>query len=234
MRRIIFIHGDKGGVGKSMFARALLDHYCRNNKPAAAYDSDKRNPDLSRFYGNLAPVQLIDLTSATAFDAVLDQLAAEQSLRALIDLAAGAGDALHHLISGDIRLAEALNDLGARATVVYVVSRSRPSVAGLSAALKDFSGVPADWIVVKNLYHGAAEKFVRYDGSNARKEALARGAVEMEMPELLDDLFDVLDQASMPFSTATEDGTLTFTNRRRVRAFIERFDEELAKAAEVL
>lgn len=123
MRRIIFIHGDKGGVGKSMFARALLDHYCRSNTAVAAYDSDKRNADLARTYGGLAPVQLIDLSSATAFDAVLDQLSAEQSSRALIDLAAGAGD---------------------------------------------------------------------------------------------------------------EDGAQTFTNRRRIRAFVAQFDEELAKAAELL
>ncbi|MDO8607907.1 MAG: hypothetical protein Q7R40_15330 [Phaeospirillum sp.] len=212
----------------------MLDYHCRNNIPLTAYDSDKRNPDLSRFYGKLAPVQLIDLSSITAFDSVLDQLAADPSSRAMIDLAAGAGDSLHQLISGDVRLAGALEDLGARATVVYVISRSRPSVAGLSVALKDFAAVPADWIVVKNLYHGAAEKFVRYDGSNARNDALARGAREVTMPELLDDLYDALDQASTPLSAAAEDGALSFTNRRRIRAFIERFDEELAKVAEVL
>lgn len=234
MRRIIFVHGDKGGVGKSMFARGLLDYHCRNNIPVTAYDSDKRNPDLSRFYGKLAPVQLIDLSSITAFDSVLDQLAADPSSRAMIDLAAGAGDSLHQLISGDVRLAGALEDLGARATVVYVISRSRPSVAGLSVALKDFAAVPADWIVVKNLYHGDPAKFVRYDGSNARKDALALGAHEIAIPELLDDLFDTLDQASMPFSVACEDGALSFTNRRRIRSFIDRFDEQLAMVSEVL
>lgn len=234
MPRIIFVHGDKGGVGKSVFARALLDHYCRKAIPATAYDSDKRNPDLIRFYGKLAPVQLIDLNSLTAFDSVLDEIAGNPSGRAMIDLAAGAGDSLHQLINGDIRLGEVLRDLGARATVVYVISRSRPSVAGLSVALKDFAAVPADWIVVKNLYHGDPAKFVRYDGSNARKDALALGAREIAMPELLDDLYDTLDQASMPFSVACEDGTLSFTNRRRIRSFIDRFDEQLATVSEVL
>jgi len=234
MSRIIFVHGDKGGVGKSVFARALLDHFCRNAAPVTAYDSDKRNPDLNRFYGKLAPVQLIDLSSPTAFDSVLDEIAGNPSGRAMIDLAAGAGDCLNQWINGDIRLGEALRDLRARATVIYVISRSRPSVAGLSVALKDFAAVPADWIVAKNLYHGAAEKFVRFDGSNARNDALARGACEIVMPELLDDLYDALDQASSPFSAAAEDGALSFTNRRRIRAFIDRFDEELAKVAEVL
>jgi len=233
MRRLILVHGDKGGVGKSVFARAMCDSYLRNGTPVNAYDSDKRNPDLSRFYGKRVPVGLLDLTSATAFDTVLDTLAGADT-RAIIDLAAGAGDALHRIISGDIRLGEALSDMSARATVVYVLSRSRPSVAGLNVALQDFKDVPADWVVVRNNYFGEQDKFTRYAASNTRKDALARGAVELDMPELLDDLYDDLDQGSVAFMDATTADKLTFTNRRRVKSWLERFDTELAKAAAVL
>ena len=233
MPRLIFIHGDKGGVGKSVLARALLDHYIRNDIAVDAYDSDKRNPDISRFYAKRLPVSLVDLASHQAFDAVLDRLAAGQG-RALVDLAAGAGDALHTLVTGDVKLAGALTELNARATVVYVLSRSRPSVAGLGVALKDFQDVPADWVVVRNTYFGAADRFSRYETSNARKEALARGAREIVMPELLDDLYDELDQASTPFMNAAEAGALSFTNRRRVRAWIEAMDAQIATVADIL
>jgi hypothetical protein len=233
MKRLILVHGDKGGVGKSVFARALLDRYIRNGIPVDVYDSDKRNPDLSRFYASKTTVSLVDVTSKTAFDAVLDKLEANDT-RALVDLAAGAGDVLNRLISGDIRLGAALDDMKARATIVYVLSRSRPSVAGLNVALADFKEVPCDWVIVRNTYFGETEKFSRYENSNTRKEVLSRGAVEIDMPELLDDLYDDLDQNSVAFMDAAEGDKLTFSNRRRVRAWIERFDEEVSKAVAVL
>ena len=233
MKRMIFIHGDKGGVGKSVFARGLLDHYARKGVTVDAYDSDKRNPDLYRFYRDNAAVSLIDLASNTAFDSVLDRFSTSEN-RALIDLAAGAGDALSTLVTGDIKIGAALRELDARATVVYVLSRSRPSLAALNQALLDFEGVPTDWIIVKNAYFGDPEKFTRYDNSKTRQTALAHNAAEIVMPELLDDLYDDLDQNSVPFYAAAGGDTLTFTNKRRIRSWLDHFDSEVGKAAAVL
>jgi hypothetical protein len=232
-RRIILVTGLKGGVGKSVMARQLLDRYLRVGAEVDAYDSDQDNPDLSRFYKKKAPVLLLDLSSKMAFDTVLDRLATGQN-RAMVDLAAGAGGALRYLIKGDINLAAALQELEAKLTLVFVISRSRPSLAALRQSLTDFENVPADWVIVRNNYYGEPKKFSRYESSNAREIALARGAVELDMPELLDDLFDDIDQSSTPFCDALDSETLSFTNRRRIRAWVERFDAELAKAWPVL
>lgn len=232
-KRIVFVHGDKGGVGKSVFSRELLDRYIRLNLAVDAYDSDKRNPDLSRFYDRKVSVTQIDLSSKTAFDILFDKIATGQN-RALVDLAAGAGDALKMLVDGDIQLAGALKELGARLTLVYVLSRSRSSLAALRQALSDFEGIPADWIVVRNSYFGEQEKFSRYANSNSREIARSRGAIELDMPELLDDLYDELDQASVPFCEAADSEKLSFTNKRRIRAWLEKFDGEIDRAMAVL
>lgn len=228
-KRIVLVHADKGGCGKSTVSRALIDHFIRSNVAVDAYDSDKRNPDLSRFYDKKVPITLIDLPSKTAFDTLLDKLSTRQN-NALVDLAAGAGDALNALVKGDIQLAGALQDLDAQLTIVFVLSRSRSSLAALRQALTDFESVSANWVIVRNTYFGEAEKFVRFANSNTRAEAQARGAIEIDMPELLDDLFDELDQASMPFCDAVQYDKLTFTNRRRIIAWLEKFDAEINKA----
>lgn len=232
-KRIVFVHGDKGGVGKSVFSRELLDRYIRLNVAVDAYDSDKRNPDLSRYYNRKVPVTQIDLSSKTAFDTLFDKISEGQN-RALVDLAAGAGDALKYLVNGDIKLAGTLKELGARLTIVFVLNRSRSSLAALHQAFIDLREVPVDWIVVRNNHYGEPEKYIRYANSNTRIEAKSRGAIELDMPELLDDLYDDLDQSSVPFCEAVDSEKLSFTNKRRIRAWLEKFDGEIDRAMAVL
>ena len=50
MARIHLIDGEKGGVGKSFFARVMV-HYCIDRKlPYTLVDADVTNPDVSKFY----------------------------------------------------------------------------------------------------------------------------------------------------------------------------------------
>ena len=49
-KRLVIITGDKGGVGKSTFARALFQLYVNKNLPCVAYEADVRNPQLERYF----------------------------------------------------------------------------------------------------------------------------------------------------------------------------------------
>jgi CO dehydrogenase nickel-insertion accessory protein CooC1 len=46
LKRLVFIYGDKGGVGKSAVARLLLDIYRNESIGCQAIDSDTSNADL--------------------------------------------------------------------------------------------------------------------------------------------------------------------------------------------
>ena len=49
-KRLTIVHGDKGGVGKSTFARVLADYYTSHSLNWRGYDTDATNGHLLRFY----------------------------------------------------------------------------------------------------------------------------------------------------------------------------------------
>ena len=68
MAKIHLINGEKGGVGKSLFARVFLE-YCRKSKKnysVQLIDADRTNPDVGLIYdestysGNLSPIYFSD------------------------------------------------------------------------------------------------------------------------------------------------------------------------------
>lgn len=46
--------GQKGGVGKSIVAMAMIEYYLDKNRDFVPVDADRYNPDVSKRYGNLA------------------------------------------------------------------------------------------------------------------------------------------------------------------------------------
>ena len=50
MNRIVLVGGEKGGVGKSMVAKALADYWLEREVPCVLFDSDRSNPDLYRTF----------------------------------------------------------------------------------------------------------------------------------------------------------------------------------------
>ena len=77
--KIHLIDGEKGGVGKSLFARVMM-HYCRtNNKSVVLVDSDATNPDVLEVYGGKKITFSEDERKSYAADEIFD-LAFEQSV----------------------------------------------------------------------------------------------------------------------------------------------------------
>jgi len=232
MKRLILVHGDKGGIGKSTTARALLDWSIRQERHYTAFDSDHRNPHLFRYYDAIHPVKRVDVMSQGGIDPVFNELATGDR-NVLVDLPAGVGTSLERLFQ-EVDIGDALAELGARATLVVVISRLKDSIEVLRLTMEAFKDVPTDYVVVKNLYFGDSDKFTRYEHSKTRKDALAKGAVEINMPDLLDDVYDCMDERNLPFLKAISKDELLFATRQRVKSWMRRFDEELGKAQKFL
>ena len=49
-KRLVFVTGDKGGVGKSFTARTLVQRNLDMSQPCHAYDIDPVNPSLHQYY----------------------------------------------------------------------------------------------------------------------------------------------------------------------------------------
>ena len=81
------VGADKGGVGKTTIARALLDHLHRNYVLARAFDTENPRGTLQRFYPNIT--EIIDLHNVADQMKVLDTLETAKVPVTVVDLKAG-------------------------------------------------------------------------------------------------------------------------------------------------
>lgn len=92
--RILFSHGDKGGVGKSQTSRLILDFLISNGQKCALVEADTANPDVKRMFINRIPVQAIDLRSRDGWDELMDYFDSHIGYNIIVNLPAGIGDYL--------------------------------------------------------------------------------------------------------------------------------------------
>ncbi|GJD22615.1 similar to mobilization protein MobD [Rivularia sp. IAM M-261] len=228
--RLVLVTGDKGGTGKSVMARILLDTYRHRNINCIAYECDQSNPQLYRHYNQLPPgVQTLKLNQRGGADALQDDLGRFSPKVSLVDLPAGAAEYFEE-IANDICLFENAQRMGYRITMVSVLGRVKDSVVQLKR-LVDFCGAQVDYVVAKNLYWGSENKFIRYDNSKVRSTIAAYGGVELLLPELFDDIFDFIDSNDLTFRLALEHDALTVSNKSRIFGWIDKAETELTKAA---
>ena len=125
--------------------------------------------------------------------------------------------------------------LGYRVTVVSVLSRIKDSVNLLRMTLKRTAEFDVDHVAVKNLFFGKKERFLLFEGSKTKELLLDGGGVELFMPELFDDTYELLDQANLPFRVAvTAESGLLAAQRSRIFKWQKALKAEVMAAGEVL
>lgn len=228
--RLVMCTGDKGGTGKSVVARILLDIYRTKGINCIAYECDQSNPQLYRHYHKLAPgIQTLKLSERGGADALQNDLKEHSPAVSLVDLPAGAAEYFEFLAK-DVALFRNSERLGYRITMVSVLGRVKDSVVQLKR-LFEYCGNLVDYVIVKNLYWGEDRKFTRYNDSKVRQAVLEAGAVELLLPELFDDIFDLIDSNDLTFREAIEDDAFTLSNQSRIFDWVEASEAEFMKAA---
>ena len=229
-KRVIWVTGGKGGVGKSTFARGLLDVLLDAEAKVAPFDGDPSNSQLHRYYQSVGDgVRCIDLDTQGQADELLNQMEAAKADIFLIDVAAGGSQTLLDL-ENDIGLISEAADIGYRFTVVSVMSRIKDSVNLLKASLEMTDGFDVQHVAVKNLYFGAGDRFRLFDGSKTKTALLDDGGVVLEMSELFDDTYELLDQLNLPFRSLLSDKEFPRAQRSRMRKWLTEFSDEVEKA----
>jgi len=241
LKRILAVTSDKGGNGKSTVSRGIGDLLLQRNIPTMAFDCDRRNAQLYRFYDKAfssafnsgVGVQRIDLASKGGADKLINSLDSESTRIVLIDFPAGGGE-LFERFEKEIKLFDLLEEVGYRLTMVSVLSRIKDSINSLRT-LVDYCTDRADHVVVKNGFYGEPEKFRRFDTSKTRELILQQGGAVINFPDLFDDTYDLLDDMNAPFFEALKpENGLTLADRRRVKVFLDEIEAEFLKAAPLL
>jgi CobQ/CobB/MinD/ParA nucleotide binding domain len=228
---LILVTGDKGGTGKSTFARGLLDVLLHRGVKVAAYDGDRRNSQLFRHYRSIeGGVTQLDVMAPGGADQLLDDMESGVAPVMLVDLPAGAGAALEDF-EKETGFLEGATELGYRVSLVSVLSPVRDSVNALRV-LMDALGEQANYVAVKNLHFGSDAQFELFNESKVKQELLRREGLMLSMPKLFAETYSLVDNKSLTFRLASKD--LVMSQRRRVYQWLDLFEKELVGAGRVL
>ncbi|MBC1218431.1 chromosome partitioning protein ParA [Nostoc sp. UCD121] len=230
-KRLIIVTGDKGGVGKSTFARALFQLYINKNLPCVTYEADLRNPQLERYFKkDYRPIiRYIDIFHRGGADDLLINLDESDCPITLLDLPAQSGGFFESYVK-ELSFFEVLKtDINCQVTMVSVISRVLDSINVLEK-LRELCKDQVDYVVVKNLFHGEEEKFERYNDAFLRQNMLAEGLVELVMPDLFYKSYDFIDRHALTFNEGQTHKGTNIVIKSRIKSWLAEFEAQIKPA----
>lgn len=185
MKRLILVHGDKGGTGKTHVAQITAACFQAAGHPVKLIDCDPMNPGLHRhFNGNPDAVEQINTRKAEGIDDMINVFYDAQC-DVLVDLPAAGSDTTSAFLTvgtaaGTVDLESLLAEIGARLVILFVIDQGRDALVALNAEYKRMPKSATDWLVVRN--HRTNAPFDRFEKA-ADKLGFGREIV-LDMPEL--------------------------------------------------
>lgn len=229
MKRIFFIHGDKGGVGKTEVAKRMAAVMLQNGQPVTLVDGDDKNAGLhAAFKHSGLDVQRIKVMTPTGRDALFDVIA-ESPGDVLIDLPARGSDVTARLnqdgASEDgFSLELLMDEIEAELTIVFVIDQTRSPLVALKdelAALPDATR----WIIVRNWRED--RHFTLFDTTQVKSDLEAGGAAIIDMVRLDPRVSDSLENAGLNLITAQTSDKLSMLQKMRVKAAVRSWSEQM-------
>jgi hypothetical protein len=238
MSKIHFIGGEKGGVGKSVVARLLVQWAVDKRLPFAAVDADESHGALLRHYAMFA--RAVDLARPESADEIVS-LALDADRRVIVDLPAQSD----RLVAAWLAEAGVLDLCGeSRVDVVFwhVMDDGKDSIATLGRLLARHAGKPRDqrsnvrFVIVENL--GRGKEFSLFDRSAERAAANEAGALTIQVPELHAPAMRKLDRSDGSFWAAVNNpdfaaDLFTRMDRQRIKAWMVAVYDQLARLGDI-
>jgi len=234
MSRIVFVTGDKGGVGKSFFSRLLLDHYLNDGRTVHAYDTDKTNSTLFRFYESLERKEFtldqLDTDNQGELDEMMNNAVSLKDSVFMIDCGARTMDKLRSWMT-EIGFLSLAKEHKVNVTIAFVIGPEKDCVQILKDSLDTFKD-QVDYVVVKNSARG--KEFLVYDESKTRTRILKEyKGFEIEIPALYPRTNLLVDKLSIPFFEAMKSQELGIVDQARVRSMVEKVNLEFEKVRDL-
>ncbi|WP_363349915.1 hypothetical protein [Methylocystis echinoides] len=227
---VIVVGADKGGVGKTTIARAILDFLSLNDIEARAFDTETPRGTLHRFHPD--ETMIVDLTSTADQMKIIDTLNSAQAKVSVIDVRAGGlSPALEAL--DEIGFFDAVKAGEFRFILLHVIG---PSIASLDeiAEIAPYM-TDANYFMVKN--HVNDTTFFEWDPqTHARYFEEVTTTGEITIPKLGELAYEQVELAGAPYSVfianQTADGEPadhSFVLRGYVRTWLARVADEFER-----
>jgi Mrp family chromosome partitioning ATPase len=232
MSKILFVGGDKGGVGKSVVARLLAQWYLDRQCPFVAIDADVSHGSLLRHYS--AYTRSADLSRLEAADDIMTQ-ALESDRRVVVDLPAQGDRAVAAWIS-EAGILDLARESGIDVIFWHVMDDGRDSIATLHRLLERH-GRNARYVIVANM--GRGTDFSLFDKSPTRALAEELGAMFMDLPELHPPAMRKIDRSDASFWAAVHNPEVapelfTRMDRQRIKVWMQSVYDRLARLGDAL
>jgi hypothetical protein len=218
---VVLVGADKGGVGKTTVARALIDYFIAHNVPTRAFDTESPKGTLKRFHPDVTTV--VDITSTADQMKIFDTLANAGAQVTVIDIRAG-------LLSTTLR---ALRDIGfldaaKKSQLTFAVFHILgPSIASLEeiSDTSEFMG-NANYFMVKNFINNTT--FFEWDPTTYESYfKKIKDASEITIPKLNEMACEQVELAAVPYvsfvankSTTGQSSSFSFVLRGYVRHWL--------------
>ena len=226
---IHLIGGEKGGVGKSVVARLLAQHFIDHGLAFVGFDTDRSHGALMRFYKDYASPALVDRFEA--LDAIVERAIEQPGQRVLVDLAAQTHDPLVRWMdeSGVLELA---SESGVEIHYWHVMDSGRDSVDLLERLLDRFED-RLHYVLVLNQLRG--DDFGNLERSGQFERAKALGARVVHLKHLQDAVLRKIDASNSSFWAArtmasNEGPKLGLLERQRLKMWLAHASAEITAA----
>lgn len=248
VKRLVLIVSGKGGVGKTTFARLLVDTYHSRSIQAALFDADGQVGGLARVYHDVG-VQFYDLRQDGERDTLLNSIDTDKAV-ILHDLPGGSRFEISKIIdTGDGKTVEgfltALTENHVRLTLVHLLDNEIESAQSVGQYLETFGTDLVDHVAVLNLRESRhlRDDFPYWYGhevagqrryGKARDLLISKGGVEITMPGLQPGIRAKVNALNLRYAQCLTHPDLTITERSAVSHFVRDFHKGLAPAAGLL
>lgn len=232
MKSIFFVHGDKGGVGKTEVAKRIAAVMIQEQSPITLIDGDNKNPGLhAAFKNDGGDVRCINVMKPAGLDELFEVIA-DSPGDVLIDLPARGSDVTARLAAGGASedgfdLSLLVQEIGAEIYIIFVIDQTRAPVV----ALKDeLANLPADakWIIVKN--HREEREFDLFEGSKVKRDLDERGAPVIDMIRLDPKVCSIMENNALNLVTAQTSDALSMLQKIRAKSALRSWSEQMKKA----
>jgi len=155
--RFIVIHGDKGGVGKSMVAQALVDYLITEGEKVAIIESDTQNPDVARMFDKIVPIAHSNVRSENGWMDVMDFVMKHPGHNIIMNTPAGIGEYMKADMTSFAEFLK-LQDNPVEMEMWWTMNVQHDSVNLLNEAYKSYGQFFSKVRVVCNLHFANGDK----------------------------------------------------------------------------
>ncbi len=224
---LIMVGADKGGVGKTTVARALLDYFSASNVITRAFDTEHPRGTLQRFHPNITEV--VDITQTPDQMRILDTLNTSQVKVTVLDTRAGALTTSLEALR-DVGFLDAVKNGEFNFVLFHILG---PSIASLDEIAETAPFVTdANYFLVRNYVNNST--FFDWDPATLQTYfGKVKNASEVTISKLNAMAYEQVDVAGTPWSTFVANKTAggepaqySFTLRGYVRTWQSKNAEE--------